>query len=130
RRAAGERGPNWSRLRLLSALVAVCYLILFLRLPDDAAYLLPVVPFVLLTLATLLSPRRVFVLCLFLIASGFLIKVREVGRVGGPALSRFSLPLRPGLVVELPGPIFADHRRRVSEEAFADATLARVRQLP
>jgi hypothetical protein len=38
--------------------------------------------------------------------------------------------LRPGLVVELPGPIFADHRRRVSEEAFADAALARVQQLP
>jgi hypothetical protein len=127
-----RRPPSaeWHRLRLFAVLVGLCYVFIFLRLPDDAAYLLPVVPFGLLALATWLSPRSLMLLSIMLVASGFFMKLREVRRVGGPVLSSFSIPLGRSLALELPGPIFADHERRRSEEAFADSTLAAVSNLP
>lgn len=122
--------PQWPRLRLLALAVAVPYLVLFLRLPDDAAYLLPVVPFVLLALATVLAPRRLLALCLVVVASGFVVKLGAASRVGGAPPSRWSMPLGGGLALDLRGPIFADRARRIAEEAFADSTLARLRGLP
>jgi hypothetical protein len=131
RRAPREPAPpEWRRVRLLAAAAAVVFVLLFLKLPDDAAYLLPAVPFGLLALATILSPRRLLALCLCLVLSGFVVKVREVRRIGGPDLSPWSVRLSDGLAVELPGAVFADRARRRSEEAFADSTLARVARLP
>jgi hypothetical protein len=122
--------PRWPRLWLLSGLVTVGYAGLFLRLPDDAAYLLPIVPFGLFALASLLTPRRVLVLSACLVASAFIVKVREAVRIGGAPPAQFSVPIPGGLALDLPGPIFADHGRRVSEEAFGDSALARATALP
>jgi hypothetical protein len=65
-----------------------------------------------------------------LIASSFAFKVREVSRIGGAPLAALSLRLPRGLAVELPGPVFADHARRLSEMAYADVILRSARRLP
>jgi len=84
----------------------------------------------LLAFATFLRPSLLILLSVALIASGFVGKVREVKRVGGAAVSAYSLRLPGGLALELPGPIFADHERRLSEGAFADAILTMLPHLP
>jgi len=62
-----------TRHALVLALAAVAlYLIAFLRLPDEAGYLLPAVPFVLLVIALLAPPRAVAALAAALLLSSWI----------------------------------------------------------
>ena len=108
-------------------------LYLFIRLPHEAGYLIPALPFVLLLLARGL-PRAVFVgLCVALIASPFLLGVYTPGRPNSPQPSRLAIeaPVGQKLVVDLTlGPIFADHQARKAAAAYVDRVLAAGARLP
>jgi hypothetical protein len=89
---------------LLFAVLAIAlYLVAFLRLPDEAGYLLPAVPFVLLALGLLEPPWLVQAVALALLCSSFL------------AFDRHGVGLR--------GPIFQDHAVRESQQRATGAIL-------
>ena len=91
------------------SLAIVIYLAAYLRLPDQAGYLLPIVPLVLI-LAQQFAPGRIFqVLCACLLAA----PVVEISRTG-----------------LLPGQIFADQAERLQTMARIRGFLAYAEELP
>jgi len=100
-----------SRHALVLALVAVAlYLAAFLRLPDEAAYLLPAVPFALLAIALLTPPGAVVALTAALLASSW---------IGW----QHARPTLEGLMVE-------DHLVRESQQRSTRAIIDAVAGLP
>jgi hypothetical protein len=95
---------------LFAALTIGLYLVAFLRLPDEAGYLVPVVPFVLLALSLLEPPWLMQGLAVVLLCSPFV------------ALDRHGLSLR--------GPIVEDHAVRASQQRATEAILAAADRLP
>jgi hypothetical protein len=99
----GEVGAE----RLLIAtwvLVILLYLVAFVRLPHDGAYLIPIIPFVLL-LAHRFLPRPGFaLLCVAIILSSFVLTI-ERGKV------------------TLAGPVLNDHRERLQKTEYVVKTL-------
>lgn len=89
---AGRRGPSTFaqrpdavHRRVWVALV-VCYVALFLKLPLEAAYLLPALPFFLLWLAEVLPQRTFRVFCVALLIAPFLFTFRGAMAPPSPAL--------------------------------------------
>ena len=153
-RALGERGRGRAGPQAAWGLaVAVCG-VAYLRLPHDAGYWIPAVPFVLLLLAGPLSswPIRanaaaLFASCLFLSVTS----EAHVSQAGGPRFFPFSdaawrIDLPGGssasggsnrsngsgerLVIDpLAGPLLLDSRRRRADVAYAHEVLARLRAL-
>ena len=104
---------------------------MFLRLPHQAEYLIPAVPFVLLILARRLSPRAFRMLCAALVVSAFALKVSEAGKPDSPRFTRASIPIGDGRrVLDLRGPLFTDHDRRVRGVAYAESVVAKAARLP
>jgi hypothetical protein len=95
---------------LFAALTISIYLLAFLRLPDEAGYLLPVVPFGLLALGLLAPPWLSCAVAVALLCSPFLV------------FDRHGIGLR--------GPILEDHAVRVSQQRTLDAILAAADRLP
>jgi len=116
----------WSGIALFGAA--------FLRLPHEAGYLIPAIPFVLLLLATRVS-RAVFVTtCVALLISPWCFKVSEIGKPDTPPPSALSIGIPPGnprLVLDvLHGPVITDRLRRVRAMRFVDDVIARAARLP
>jgi hypothetical protein len=108
RRALAE--PR-TRAALTLALTAVAlYLIAFLRLPDEAGYLVPAVPFVLLSIALLSPPWAAGTLAVALMLSPWVAFDHA----------------RP----TLDGPIIEDHRVRESQQRSTQAIIEAVARLP
>jgi hypothetical protein len=100
-----------TRHALLLALVAAAlYLIAFLRLPDEAGYLLPAVPFVLLAIALLAPPAAVIALASALLLSSW---------IGWQHMQ----PTLEGAIVE-------DHLVRESQQRSTRAIIDAVAALP
>lgn len=107
---------------------------IFLRLPHEAAYLIPAVPFVLLLLARALSGRGFTALCVALALSSFVLKVSEPGKPDAPPPGPLGRLVRVGgraLQVDLlPGPVEHDRLRRVLGVRYAERVLLAARDLP
>ena len=103
--------PLVKRGLALSLLSIALYIVAFFRLPHEAAYLIPVVPFVLLSLALLLSPHLLKYFCIALLFSSFFITVSRSG-------------------VTLSGPIIQDHLTRQSQIEETSKLIEVVTQLP
>jgi hypothetical protein len=83
------------------------YMVAFLRLPHDAGYLIPIVPFVILLFAQFLI-RRIFILvCIMLILSSFIINIGGTG-------------------IQLYGPVFSNHFRRVEDIRYIKSIFSTV----
>ncbi len=101
--------PHVRRGLVLSSLVVMLYVVAFLRLPIDSAYLIPVVPFVLLSIGLLIPPYLVRSFVIVMLLSAFI----TIGRSG----------------VTLYGPILQDHwtrESRIEETKKITAAVARL----
>jgi hypothetical protein len=94
----------------LSLSAVAIYVVAFLRLPHEVAYLLPAVPFVLLLLGLVLPDRLLQILALLVILSPFLTFSRY-----GPSLQ---------------GPVLANHQMRVERQSEIDEIVAALSELP
>jgi hypothetical protein len=122
-RAGGvDRRTAWAALLVVGLEGAV-----YLRLPHDECYLLPVIPFVLLAIAALATPARFRVACVALLLSPFLLGVDvEPPKKGLTPLEpsrpswRFTLSGETVVVEPLRGPLLRDHAKREHMQQVAD----------
>ena len=106
----GLRRPRFRHGLMLCATLVVLYSAAFLRLPQESAYLIPAVPFILLFTGLVFRSRFVGYLCVAIMLSSFV-------TIGGRGLA-FS------------GPIVNDHRIRETRIGDTQAVLAATAQLP
>ena len=104
------RRPRFSHGLVLCVIAVVLYSVAFLRLPQESAYLIPVVPFILLLTALAFRSRFVDYLSVAIMLSSFV-------TIGGR-----------GLVFS--GPITNDHRVRESRVRNTQAVISSVAGLP
>jgi hypothetical protein len=101
---------EWIACAVLSILL---YLVAFLRLPDEPAYLIPVVPFVVLVLARLARPALFAAACACILVSPYFL---DLGHPDGAPARSGEIPLPGGqpLVILRPseGALFVDRRQR------------------
>jgi hypothetical protein len=125
--AAPVTNPLSPSLRAASLTAVAMYVVLFFRLPAESAYLIPIVPFVLLLLAGTLR-RRIFIgFCVALVVSPFLLHSPRVphhlATPSGAHALRYTRRLAPC------GPVFQlDRARRGQMEGirFLAETVARL----
>ena len=92
---------GYGRVIAMCVVALIVYVVLYLRAPLDAAYLIPVVPFALLLLARI-RQQWFALICLTLLISPFLFSVTKAPR--GSRLPR---------TVAVRGRVLVDHQRRV-----------------
>ena len=85
-------------------LIILIYVGLYLRLPYESGYLIPIVPFVILLLS-ILADRKVFIVfCIFLILSSFILTTEKSG-------------------LKFAGPVVVDHKNRIEVTKLIEKTL-------
>ncbi|GBC93142.1 hypothetical protein HRbin15_01629 [bacterium HR15] len=115
-------------------------LLLYLRLPHEAAYLIPALPFLLIGLGTLLSRVHFCWLCLSLIASPFVLGIPS------PLTTSFVKPSPVAIVLNfdltrlggkevfwidlLQGPLLLDYQKRLRWDELMRRTVERAGELP
>ena len=121
---AGTRG-----LVVCSLLAIALYVAAFLSLPDEAAYLIPAIPFVILLLARWSRPAVFAGACACLVLSPFLL---DLGRPDGASRAgEIAFPSgHPVVVVRLEGALLVDHEQRTAGVAFCEGVLAAARAVP
>jgi len=118
-----------SRLQLASwVLVVVLYSIAYLRVPQKSAFIIPLVPFMLLLFGWMLSTRGFRSLCFGLIVSSFVFSINLTDKNRGADHSSiaFSKNISGQDVFfdPLSGPIFSEHSKRKNKMAFTDKVLS------
>lgn len=115
------------------ALAVLLVIYLFVRLPHEAGYLIPALPFAFLLLAQI-TPRRAFVaLCAALMVAPFAFGLYTADRPNSPESSPLAFaPLagQPLVVDPLLGPVPADHSARGATERFVELVFAASAKLP
>jgi hypothetical protein len=103
-----------------AALVVALEGLVYLRLPHDEGYLIPVVPFLMLALAAVATPARFRAVCVAFIASPFLFGIDVEPPKKGLTPATASVPswrlpvVHETVVIEpLRGPVLRDHAKRV-----------------
>lgn len=131
RRIPVERSelPAASRPMLAAAATAVLVEVaVFFRLPHDAAYLIPAVPFALLLLARGLPHRAFLAACAGVCLSALVLKVSEPGTrlpTGAPSRAGVFRLGSHAFDVDARGPVLTDRERRKSDLDFARRARAR-----
>jgi hypothetical protein len=107
--------------------VLILFVIEYAIHPKDPGYLIPPIPFFLLIIARYF-PRRQFVLmCGLIILSSFVGTIDSIDRPWSPKPSKLSILLDisgRSIAVDLLGPIFNDHERRLQQMRFVQAVIA------
>jgi hypothetical protein len=108
------------------------FVVLYLRVPYKAAYLLPAIPLTLFLLGRCLAAPWFRAVCLLVIVSPFLIKISEPGKADAPSLSRaagtVTMNGRRFDVDLLQGPVLWEHARRRAGLRYRDAVLHAARE--
>jgi hypothetical protein len=117
-----------SRWVVLAWVLAIALLVLlFARLPADAAYLLPGIPFVLFLFARFMDRRLFLTVCIVLICSPFVLSIDSLDRPWSPRPSSLSFSLvskNRRLVVDVcKGAIVNDRERRFRRMEFVEKLL-------
>lgn len=103
----------------------------YLWLPQESAYLIPILPFALLFLARYLSEKENMVFCGLIVLSSFCFGISKKDLYAGPNESALAIPLQienQGLILDpLFGPIVQDNQKRKNRMLFCRRVLARAK---
>ncbi|MFM2206873.1 MAG: hypothetical protein RL213_848 [Bacteroidota bacterium] len=109
------------------------YIIAFLKLPMEAGYLLPVLPFVLMLFGKYLIRPAYMTVCVLLVASPFFFSVSPADRrdaeTPSPLSSKIHIAGEDLVVDALKGPVTAFESRRENAMRYGEAILARMDSL-
>lgn len=114
---------SWAEL-----LAIALYLLAFFRLPDEAAYLIPIVPFVILLLARMARPAAFAAACASLLLSPFFF---DLGRPQNAHAGDVALPQAHPVVLVRPaeGPLLVAQRERKTGMRNISGLLAAIREI-
>jgi hypothetical protein len=118
------RGLVWC-----ATIAITLYVAAFLRLPAEPAYLVPIVPFVILLAGRVCHPKIFAAACVCLLLSPFFLDLGRPG-AGEPRPHEIALPPGHPIVILRPaeGSLLVDHRERVTGMADGERILAVVRE--
>jgi hypothetical protein len=91
-------------------ILIIVYLLIFFRLPHEPAYLLPIVPFVILLVSVFSSKKFVTLFCISIVLSSF---------IGFESISHFKIN----------SPIISDHLERVEEMGYLNKVVSTVNKM-
>ncbi len=107
----------------------VLQLLIFLRLPEKSAFLIPALPFLILLVASTIKSSKAFIaFCILTIIAPFIISVNISDSNRGADYSStamiFKMSGQEIFIDPLNGPIFSDYSKRKNKAAFCKETLA------
>lgn len=116
-----------NRLLWMCVLVVVLYIFSYLRLPQKSAYMIPVVPFVLLFLALTLSVKTFRRITAVIVLSSFIFGINLTDQFRGTDSSAASVTFHvAGQEIyfdPFTGPVFAERSKRLRKAAYCEQVL-------
>lgn len=117
-------------LFLASLIAILLYIASYLRLPQKSAYLIPLVPFLILLFGYYLSSLQFRILCVLLTLSSFLFSMNLTDPLRGSARSSlattFTLAGQEVFIDPLSGPIFSDYTKRLNKIAYTEKVFDKI----
>lgn len=112
-------------------IVIILYVVLYFRVPEKSAYLIPIIPFVILLFGYFLSSRSFKFFCVLLIFSSFFFSINLTDKLRGsehsPLAMKFSIANQEIFLDPLTGPIFSDYTKRLNKIAFTKNVLEKTK---
>jgi hypothetical protein len=114
-------------------LAILIHVILYIRLPEKSAFMIPALGFIILWVAVLVKTRRAFLIfCILCIISPFIISINLSDSRRGSDYSKAAVLFRMAgqeiFLDPLNGPVFSDYSKRKNKELFTLACLNRFDQ--
>lgn len=112
-------------------LVIVIYIISYLRLPQKSAYLIPIIPFVILLCGYLFSDRAFKLFCVMMTMSSFLFSINLTDSLRGakhsPLSMKFNVAGQEIFLDPLTGQVFSDYTKRLNKIAFTEEVFQKIK---
>ncbi|MCD4679419.1 MAG: glycosyltransferase family 39 protein [Bacteroidales bacterium] len=115
---------NVNHLLFSWILAIILYFIAYFKYPEKSAFLIPVIPFIILLFGYLLKPGYFKILAYSLIISSFFISIDLTDRYRGAGFSdlavKFNISGQEIFIDVLNGPIFSDKSKRINKQNFTN----------
>lgn len=119
--------PNHRKIIYTCLIVILIYIIAFIKLPLKAAFMIPLVPFVVLIFAMMLSQKQLRFFSIAMIASSFFFGINLSDPYRAATASSLSFQKtfsnQPISFDLLQGPVVADYLKRKQQMAYTDAVI-------
>ena len=113
-----------------SCTAIILYIFSYLRLPQKSAYLIPLIPFVILLSGYYLSGRAFKIFCVLLTMSSFLFSINLTDSLRGskhsPLAVKFTAAGQEIFIDPLTGPIFSDYTKRLNKISYTEEVYQRI----
>ncbi|MBI3502255.1 MAG: DUF2029 domain-containing protein [Bacteroidetes bacterium] len=111
--------------------VIIIYIIAYLLLPQKSAYLIPIIPFIILLFGYYLSSREFKIFCILLTMSSFLFSMNLTDSLRGAEYSsaamKFQIAGQEIFLDPLTGPVFSDYSKRLNKISFTEEVLQKTK---
>lgn len=122
-----EKAPA-KTLTAAALITIVLYAIAYLRIPEKSAFIIPMVPFIILLGGRYLSKKMFRIFCLLLIASPFVLSINLTDPLRGAGHSQLAFTTAIAgqeiFLDPIAGPVFSDLSKRRNKMRFTDKVLA------
>lgn len=124
-----EQGFN-KKILIAAITVIILYIISYVRLPQKAGYMIPIIPFVILIAGYYLNSKAFKGLCIALILSPFICSINLTDKYRGAAYSdyaiKYTISGQEIFFDIFSGPIFSDYSKRKQKLKYTDAVIQKV----
>ncbi len=118
------------RLLLVCYLVIVLHVISYLKLPQKAGYLIPTIPFMMVTLGLTLKSKQLRLATILFLTSPFLLSINLTDRLRGSTYSsmamKFQISGQEFFVDPLSGPIFSEQSKRINKMKYCKRVMKKI----
>ena len=119
--------PIPAGLLLACNIIFVMYIISYLRLPQKSGYLIPILPFVLISAACYLDLKKFRIVCILLMLSSLFFSINLTDEKRGSGHSglavRFTISGQEVFIDPLTGPVFADQTKRLQKKMYVSKVI-------
>ncbi|MBI4929468.1 MAG: hypothetical protein HY841_01810 [Bacteroidetes bacterium] len=119
------------KLFYASCIAIVLCIISYLRLPQKSAYLIPMIPFVILLFGHFLSSDAFKVFCVLLTMSSFLFSINLTDSLRGseysPLAMKFTMTGQEIFIDPITGPVYSDYSKRLNKIIFTEKIFKKTR---
>jgi hypothetical protein len=121
------------KIRIASFVIITLYTISYFRLPQKSAYLIPLIPFIILMMAHYLTKKEFYFLCCSLILSSFFCSINLTDKQRGATYSQLAIKTiisRQEIFFDpLSGPIFSDYAKRKLKIKYTDEVIEKAKNI-